>query len=248
MENKTNYIETEILYLKKFINKVLNWLIDTILYLKKNILWLIIFFSLVVGYKACYFFFFINDYYETHIIVSSSVVPNYLIVDILNNYSNIIETENNDQLVDALNISSETANQIQSIQSFEMYKSFNSDMLKTYNDLATSNYNSQILKMYNNEALRNINTNDFDILKSDSLAIPMINLNRVSIIIRTENDKNIDKIKSGMLNILNTNSFICKSAALIKMKNEKLLRFITDLYNCNFDTLSQIKNSKSINK
>ncbi|MBI4646895.1 MAG: hypothetical protein HY738_09960 [Bacteroidia bacterium] len=241
MENKSNYIETEILYLKKFINKVLNWFIDIILYLKRNTLLFLILFFAVVGYEIFNFYYTKNDYYETHIIVSSSVVPNYLIVDILNNYNSIVETGNNDQLVQTLNISLEVAKQIQSIQASEMYKSFNSDMLKAYNNYSLNKYNSQILKMFDGEMLRSINTNDFDIFKSDTLATPMINLNRVSIVIKSANNEITDRIKTGILNNLNTNSFINKSATLIKMKNQQLLAFITDLYNSNFDTLSQIR-------
>ena len=123
--DKKPYLEIEIYYFKRIVEKCNNVLIKTIIFFKKRFLYFIS--SAIIGIIIGYSYFAICNYtiYETRLIVNSNVVSSNLIVDLIDNLNS--SGKNNEKVCLSeysriFKINSQEATQIIKIKAVELNK------------------------------------------------------------------------------------------------------------------------------
>lgn len=158
-----NYVEIEIFYFKKLIDKLILLLSSALFILKKRIMILLI--TLVLGFILGFINFIkARPYYETHLTATSAIIPNIIISKITNNLDTIINADNVDILAGILKIKKTEASKIINISSKEVYKtdtSFKTIISLEHIDFVIQTLDSSINPLVKEKLMTYLSNNEY---------------------------------------------------------------------------------------
>lgn len=169
-----NYVEIEIFYFKKLIDKIISLLSTALHILRKR--FLILGIALIIGISfGIYKYKTSRLYYETHLTATTAIVPNIIISRITNNLDTIINAGNSDILANVLKIKNTDAQKIIHICAKEVYKidtAFKAIISLEHVDFVIQTYDSSINSLAKKRLLSYLETNSyvsrrFDIYKKE---------------------------------------------------------------------------------
>lgn len=157
-----NYLEVEIYYFKKFLKKIAELLINSVIYFKKR--FIIVAVAIIISIIYSYGFYVLNQstYYSSHLFLRSTSVDNSILLQLLKNLNGTSSANISEKLKVDIN----TAANFISINAFEKYKkdsslALNQKVNLDYIDVSVKISDSLSTKRIRNGIIKYLNTNVF---------------------------------------------------------------------------------------